>query len=914
MFVQRIALLAARLGIPVPSIAGNARLGLAGTIRVTEPIPLVFRPSLREELASDGVDLDSFIRQMNVEDVWVWCDGDDSVLHEVSSGSLWSRRPKTPAPSPGGDRDFTISFSGPVWGIRCAPDRDGGLRVLKVAQRVRGRGSILVGRFCIGPQPVFDPRGLCQLVASQRRIAAHVHKPELERDETEQREFLSQARRYLDALREHAHTARPSARYEVAALDPLQLRIVGADAWPRAFHRPDTRVEVPTPTGKTRFFTVVDVSDDGDVLTLDATASSGDVAAADEVTVKANDDSIKRMREALDTIAMETDPAHSTLLGALTHPEKLPALVEPLPSSDSPETERQDQAVALALRTPDIALIHGPPGTGKTTVISRIVEQLVRDGKKVLLVAPTHVALDNVLERVGDREGVTAIRLGSEANVDVQAQRFLIPQRRMDLNKRLQEQLAAALVRCPEGAVADVQRDWRERISNDDDIGALLLLKANLVCATPMGIAMAREFRDVQVVFDVMILDEASKATITDFLVPAARARKWILVGDAKQLPPYVDLADLEAVISQRVQRAELEETPEHWAQGLSIQLRRHFENRMHPSMEARADSWRGLVKELAAPLAHALQEQLVAFSPEPAFWRDQFKRGIEGVPPNLLRLGAELLEIQALALPSVFEHLSRLPASRAVRLNHQHRMAPPLASFSAELVYDGDYPSAADTALLGITIPTLEEESIWIDTAYAPREERFEYPRDQDWTGGDYENDLERDVALELIKKCADWATQSWRGDLRPNGRGPDASFEIGVICFYRQQAVHIQEVVAKRLGAGLDPWRRNWKHPAANSAPIDIHVSIVDRFQGREKDVVILCTTRSNPIGRRGHVDNLNRLNVAATRARHKRIVIGDSSTLVGKSRRPDDLLRRLHEMSAHKLRWGRVLGGQV
>ena len=183
----------------------------------------------------------------------------------------------------------------------------------------------------------------------------------------------------------------------------------------------------------------------------------------------------------------------------------------------------------------------------------------------------------------------------------------------------------------------------------------------------------------------------------------------------------------------------------------------------------------------------------------------------------------------------------------------------------------------------------------------------RYEQPRDRDWSGGDYTNGLELDVAVELVEACAAWAVQSWRGDLREKGRGPAAPFEIGVVSFYLRQAMQLRDAIFRRLAPGTDPWRRRWRSPSANGSPIDVHVSIVDRFQGREKDLVILCTTRSNPKGIRGHVDNLNRLNVAVTRARHKRIVIGDSTTLagqeVGRARREDDLLRRLYETSEHK-----------
>jgi superfamily I DNA and/or RNA helicase len=178
--------------------------------------------------------------------------------------------------------------------------------------------------------------------------------------------------------------------------------------------------------------------------------------------------------------------------------------------------------------------------------------------------------------------------------------------------------------------------------------------------------------------------------------------------------------------------------------------------------------------------------------------------------------------------------------------------------------------------------------------------------------------NALEVDVAVELVEVCAEWAVQSWRGDLRERARGADAPFEIGVVSFYLKQAQRLRDAIFRKVGPGKDSWRRPWPTNAANGAPIEVHVSIVDRFQGREKDLIILCTTRSNRSGVRGHVDNLNRLNVAVTRARHKRIIIGDSTTLAGekpgRERLSTDLLRCLYQMCEQKKTWGRALAAEA
>src|SRR5439155_7503572 len=68
---------------------------------------------------------------------------------------------------------------------------------------------------------------------------------------------------------------------------------------------------------------------------------------------------------------------------------------------------------------------------------------------------------------------------------------------------------------------------------------AALMARAQVVGATCIGFAGAAGTLEAQ--FDLCIVDEASRATPTEALVPMARARRWILVGDPRQLPPFVD-------------------------------------------------------------------------------------------------------------------------------------------------------------------------------------------------------------------------------------------------------------------------------------------------------------------------------------------------------------------------------------
>ncbi len=187
--------------------------------------------------------------------------------------------------------------------------------------------------------------------------------------------------------------------------------------------------------------------------------------------------------------------------------------------------KEQREFIQKALATPDFAILEGPPGSGKTTVILELICQLVSNKKRVLLSGSTHVAIDNVLERLKekglmDELCILPIRIGNEDVVSDSIQEY-----------RLEKQIETHKV--PE---------------------RLLLESSNLVCGTTIGILKYPEFSEqkaeevpITPIFDYLIIDECSKTTFQEFLVPAIFAKKWILVGDVQQLSPF---ADREQIVS----------------------------------------------------------------------------------------------------------------------------------------------------------------------------------------------------------------------------------------------------------------------------------------------------------------------------------------------------------------------------
>jgi AAA domain/Protein kinase domain len=96
-----------------------------------------------------------------------------------------------------------------------------------------------------------------------------------------------------------------------------------------------------------------------------------------------------------------------------------------------------------------------------------------------------------------------------------------------------------------------IQAEWLQRIASDDTLAAVYLGTTSVVAGTCTGFLRNKAVRAID--FDLCIVDEASKATLTEVLVPLSRAKKWILVGDTNQLPPTdEDLIRATEILAER--------------------------------------------------------------------------------------------------------------------------------------------------------------------------------------------------------------------------------------------------------------------------------------------------------------------------------------------------------------------------
>lgn len=213
----------------------------------------------------------------------------------------------------------------------------------------------------------------------------------------------------------------------------------------------------------------------------------------------------------------------------------------------------QQGAVQFALAAQDLAIIHGPPGTGKTTTVVELIRQAVRRGERVLACAPSNLGVDNVLEKLLDA-GESAVRLGHPARVlpalrehtlDLMVDRHSDARRAHKFSRDafVLFRKASKWTRAkPEpGARRDMRAEARDLLAEARRLEAQaverILDDTAIVCATTTGL-------DGEILgrrqFDLCVIDEAGQSTEPGCWIPLSRCRRLVLAGDHRQLPPTV--------------------------------------------------------------------------------------------------------------------------------------------------------------------------------------------------------------------------------------------------------------------------------------------------------------------------------------------------------------------------------------
>ncbi|KAK5138975.1 hypothetical protein LTR04_004017, partial [Oleoguttula sp. CCFEE 6159] len=211
--------------------------------------------------------------------------------------------------------------------------------------------------------------------------------------------------------------------------------------------------------------------------------------------------------------------------------------------------DSQKNAIKFAMASSEVALIHGPPGTGKTHTLIELILQMLKQNLRVLVCGPSNISVDNIVERLAPHK-VPMVRLGHPArllpsvvnhSLDVLTRTSDAAAIVQDIRKEMDDKQASIRKtrngrekRTIYGEMKELRKEYRERERGCVDN---LVKGSKVVLATLHG-AGGFHLRNRQ--FDVVIIDEASQALEAQCWVPLLSAKKVVLAGDHLQLPPTI--------------------------------------------------------------------------------------------------------------------------------------------------------------------------------------------------------------------------------------------------------------------------------------------------------------------------------------------------------------------------------------
>ena len=218
--------------------------------------------------------------------------------------------------------------------------------------------------------------------------------------------------------------------------------------------------------------------------------------------------------------------------------------------------ESQNRAVNKILAANELAIVHGPPGTGKTTTLVQAIKaQIKQDHKQILVVAPSNTAVDLLSEKLHE-EGLNVLRVGNPSRVSERLLGLTLDQKMsehpmMRESKKLKKQAAEFknMAHKYKRSFGKAERDQRKALFDEahrimKEVGNTeqyiiddLIGKAQVITATLVG---SNQYMVRNLTFQTVVIDEAGQALEPACWIPILKAQKVVLAGDPFQLSPTI--------------------------------------------------------------------------------------------------------------------------------------------------------------------------------------------------------------------------------------------------------------------------------------------------------------------------------------------------------------------------------------
>lgn len=270
-----------------------------------------------------------------------------------------------------------------------------------------------------------------------------------------------------------------------------------------------------------------------------------------------DDNSYEEMQQALKlAIARSEKKEEGRLIQVLTGGQSPTFQTDVFPYEIPRLNTSQQAAVHKILSANDLAIVHGPPGTGKTTTLVQAIKALIKqEPQQVLVVAPSNAAVDLLSEKLAD-EGLNVLRVGNPARVSDKLLSLTLDGKvaehpSMKEVKRLKKQAASYkdMAHKYKRQFGKAEREQRKALfeeahkimkeveNTEQYITNDLLSKAQVITATLVG---ANHYTVRHLKYKTVVIDEAGQALEPACWIPILKGQKVVLAGDHCQLPPTI--------------------------------------------------------------------------------------------------------------------------------------------------------------------------------------------------------------------------------------------------------------------------------------------------------------------------------------------------------------------------------------
>ncbi|ULQ53430.1 AAA domain-containing protein [Flavihumibacter fluvii] len=274
-----------------------------------------------------------------------------------------------------------------------------------------------------------------------------------------------------------------------------------------------------------------------------------------------DDNSYEEMNSALKQAAVMAEKKGNGILVKLLTGEAYPTFEESAWLPDLPQLNPSQQAaIRKIIAANELAIVHGPPGTGKTTTLVQAIKVLLQqDPRQILVVAPSNTAVDLLSEKLSD-EGIQVLRVGNPARVSEGLMRLTLdckmaahPRIKDIRNLKKQANEYRNLAQKYKRNFGKAEREQRkalfdearkimkEVISIEQYIMDDLIGKAQVITATLVG---ANHYTVKSLQYHTVFIDEAGQSLEPACWIPIIKGRKLILAGDHNQLSPTIKSMD----------------------------------------------------------------------------------------------------------------------------------------------------------------------------------------------------------------------------------------------------------------------------------------------------------------------------------------------------------------------------------